>query len=394
MTNFYPCRIGKILPLLQLNGTDEVFSGEQLLGANCAIFRMKIATGLVEWRAGAFENLWHMTHEFYEILMEYQAQVRLQRSCVLVTLVELEGSSYRKPGVRMLIAEGGEMTGAVSGGCVEKEILRQSAAVFETGEPLLMTYDGTFRLGCEGVLYLLIEPVKMGAEDVEFLLGRLDGRVGLEVATSYTRAIGRQTGAGSVVRVEGREILVGDVVDRRRGELVTQKLPPVFELFIFGAEHDSVVLADFAARLGWRITVVAPPDEQKSLGYFSGARELLTPLFSEVNALDVHEDSAVILMTHSISKDTQYLVELRNKRPAYFGLLGPAHRREKLIDKLLEYAPDVEEEFIDLLRGPAGLHIGAASAQEIALSILSEILAVTRGADVMPLRDKKGRIHD
>ena len=71
--------------------------------------------------------------------------------------MDLDGSSYRKPGVRMLILENDTMIGAVSGGCVEKDILLQSQSVFKTGKSKMMTYDGRYRLGCEGVLYILIE---------------------------------------------------------------------------------------------------------------------------------------------------------------------------------------------------------------------------------------------
>ena len=121
---------------------------------------------------------------------------------------------------------------------------------------------------------------------------------------------------------------------------------------------------------------------------------LLTPLFSEVGDLPIHEKSAVIIMTHSISKDVQYLLELTEKRPAYFGLLGPAHRRERLIEQVLEFKPETDDTFIDLLRGPAGINIGAISAEEIAISIIGEILAVTRSAQLISLKDKSGAIHD
>ena len=99
-------------------------------------------------------------------------------------------------------------------------------------------------------------------------------------------------------------------------------------------------------------------------------------------------------MTHSISKDVQYLLELTEKRPAYIGLLGPAHRRERLIEQVLEFKPETDDTFIDLLRGPAGINIGAISAEEIAISIIGEILAVTRSAQLISLKDKSGAIHD
>ena len=98
-----------------------------------------------------------MTHEFKNIIASHVEAKKLGLKTVLVTVVDLDGSSYRKPGVRMLVLENENMIGAVSGGCVEKEILRQSKSVFKTGKSKIMTYDGRFRLGCEGFLYILLE---------------------------------------------------------------------------------------------------------------------------------------------------------------------------------------------------------------------------------------------
>ena len=98
-----------------------------------------------------------MTHEFKNIVNAFVEGKKNGLKSVLVTVVDLDGSSYRKPGVRMLVLENDKMIGAMSGGCVEKEILRQAKSVFETGKAKVFTYDGRFRLGCEGVIYILLE---------------------------------------------------------------------------------------------------------------------------------------------------------------------------------------------------------------------------------------------
>ena len=91
-----------------------------------------------------------MTFEFKNCINSFKLARLKGLKSVMSTLVALEGSSYRKPGVRMLLVEDGTMTGALSGGCVEKEILRQAESVFRTNQPKMMTYDGRYRLGCEG----------------------------------------------------------------------------------------------------------------------------------------------------------------------------------------------------------------------------------------------------
>ena len=334
-----------------------------------------------------------MTHELLAILETYREFSSRKLSCVMVTLVHLEGSSYRKPGVRMLIAEDHSMVGAVSGGCVEKEILRQSLPVFESKTPLMMEYDGRYRLGCEGILKLLIEPLELETKNIERIKEAIDTRHPLRWKSHYSLELGPHEKLGSEICIESeRYALKGS--HQPQGEFTfEQALEPLQELYIFGAEHDSAVLSQMANTLGFRVHVVAPPDEQKTIEYFDGAYRLITPLFSEVGDLPIVKNTAVVLMTHSISKDTQYLLELTDFKPAYIGLLGPSHRRERLIDALLEHKPETDDHFIELLRGPAGLDIGAQTASEIALSILSEILSVLRQKNGQPLHQKRGNIH-
>jgi xanthine/CO dehydrogenase XdhC/CoxF family maturation factor len=145
--------------------------------------------------------------------------------------------------------------------------------------------------------------------------------------------------------------------------------------------------------VGWQVTVMASADEQKTIDYFTGAHQLVTPLFDQIDTSKIDEQTAVVLMTHSFNKDVQYLSALQNCTPAYFGLLGPKHRRERLINQFLEFNPEVDSDFIEILRGPAGINIGAESAQEIAISIIAEILSVLRNQEPIVLKDKSGTIH-
>src|SRR5699024_1740133 len=141
-----------------------------------------------------------MMHEFENIITAYQKNKLLGKSSVLATVVALEGTSYRKPGVRMLIDQDGLMVGAVSGGCVEKEIYRQSASVFKDNIPKVMTYDGRFRLGCEGILYILIEPIDLSEDFIKAFEKNINQRNTLCIK-SYFRKQDRQTGHGFGTRI-------------------------------------------------------------------------------------------------------------------------------------------------------------------------------------------------
>ena len=105
-----------------------------------------------------------MTHELKNLIEKTLEWQNNNKKIVLATVVKTEGSSYRRPGVRMIINDIGERFGAVSGGCVEKEVQIQAQSVLESGIPKIMAYDGRLRLGCEGIIFVLIEPIFISIE--------------------------------------------------------------------------------------------------------------------------------------------------------------------------------------------------------------------------------------
>ena len=143
-----------------------------------------------------------MTHEFKKLVQAYLLAKEQEIETVLATVVALDGSSYRKPGVRMLLLETGQMIGAVSGGCVEKEILLQSKSVFESSIPKIITYDGRYRLGCEGVLYILIEPFNLSPLFIETFTKVIKDRVNFKISSFYKREEIIEIGLGTRVQFQ------------------------------------------------------------------------------------------------------------------------------------------------------------------------------------------------
>ncbi|NNF19924.1 MAG: XdhC family protein [Flavobacteriaceae bacterium] len=335
-----------------------------------------------------------MLHELKKIVLEYQRAREAGLKTVLATVVELEGSSYRRPGVRMLLDEHGTMTGAVSGGCVEKEIWRQAQQVFQTGLPRLMTYDGRYRLGCEGILYILLEPFEPGDVFISRFFKQLQERNSLLIHTHYEKKEGITTISGSEMVLDGQRLPFRTAYKAQANiPCLEQELSPCFSLLIIGGEHDAVELARYASATGWEVRVVVNPMEEKSISDFPGIDQLIPVSPEQLDTSIIDSRTAIVLMTHSFVKDLQYLLALKDCPATYLGLLGPATRREKLLGALIEHDPGVTEEFLERLRGPAGLNIGAETPQEIAISIVAEILAVIRQQEPMPLKDKKGSIH-
>jgi xanthine dehydrogenase accessory factor len=230
----------------------------------------------------------------------------------------------------------------------------------------------------------------------ETFISVLKTRQPFKMESYYFRSVGEFDGIGTYMMMNNKVFAINPSFDpqlAKNQEKFLQKYPPVFQLHIFGAEHDAVQLCKAAYLLGWEVTIVASPDEDKTIEYFPGADRLIMPTFANLETKGFDDQTAIILMSHSLNKDVQYLIALRDVRPAYLGLLGPGQRRERVISTFLDYYPDASPEFLERLNGPAGINIGAESASEIAVSILAEILSTIRNQKPIALKDKAGSIH-
>lgn len=335
-----------------------------------------------------------MTHELKKIFKEYKNLKEKGLATVLASVVALDGSSYRRPGVRMMICEDGTMVGAVSGGCVEKEVLFQSASVFKTGTPKMMTYDGRFRLGCEGILYILIEPFEPTLKLLEAFDYAIKERESINIVSHYVKEYGDYPTIGTQFNFNGTSISLHNEVEENNHSVYEQTLAPCYKLAIIGGEHDAVKLSKIGLEMGWEVCVSVVPAEGKTIADFPGIDELWDVEPHDVPVEKIDSQTALVLMTHSYVKDLKYLKAVKNCDPMYFGLLGPSKRREKLFNEYIELYPDEDYDFFEKIHGPAGINIGAEAPEEIAIAILSEILAVIRKQNPIMLKDKKEGIHN
>jgi xanthine dehydrogenase accessory factor len=339
-----------------------------------------------------------MTFEFKNCINNFKKANKKGVKTVMATLVALEGSSYRKPGVRMLFTEDGSMTGALSGGCVEKEILKQSESVFQTHQPKMMTYDGRYRLGCEGTLYILIEPFHPDDDLLQTFDKSLDERKAFQIKTVYAKQEGSNDHWGSCISFDTNNWFGFSKTANREAKgssnalLFEQQLQPCFRLIIVGAEHDAVQLCLMASVLGWEIVLVANAASPKTILDFPGGHQLLKQEPNELQLNEVNQHTAIVLMTHSYARDLQYLIAIKETQPVYIGLVGAMKRGQKLTNDFIDHYPELEEDFLEKIHGPAGLNIGAETPQEIALSICSEILSVTRQQKPDFMKNKRASV--
>ncbi|WP_299128171.1 XdhC/CoxI family protein [uncultured Winogradskyella sp.] len=336
-----------------------------------------------------------MIHEFKSIITQAIINERNGLKSVMATVVFLEGSSYRKPGVRMLISENGIMTGAVSGGCVENEIKRRASTVFKDNIAKIITYDGRYRLGCEGVLYILIEPFRVSEAFISEFEVHLNKRQSLLIESYYKASESTNTAFGSVIVLDENRFVFSDNFNSDNSDendVFSQVLQPPFRLLIIGGEHDSVKLCTMASLLGWNVDVVTSIKDPKCRSDFPGSTSVSAATPDTID-FSIDNETAVVLMTHNYVKDLKYLIKLEPLKPKYIGILGSSKRKAQLQNELVHFVPDISESFFDIIFSPAGLHIGSITPEEIALSILSEILAVVRGTKVSHLKSIKGKIH-
>ena len=360
--------------------------------------------------------------ELQEIIKVWK-QLPPQQTAVLATLVKVEGSAYRRPGARMLITSEGQQVGTISGGCLESDVVARSQQVIETGIPTIVKYDTTSEedliwglgLGCQGVAYILIEPL---------------------FNTSVLRLIdkcisNRQAGAvATVFEVEGADISKGDrillypdgsivstianielnskirrdlqsVLQIRKSttrvykltagtvEVFLEAIEPPVSLVIFGAGFDALPVAHFAKALGWYVTVIDPLARPQTKERFSQCdRVILSSAEAAVSQIEFSEQIAVA-MSHNYLYDLEFLQLLCSISLKYLGILGPKKRTNRLLQDL-KYEGFVSTQE---LYSPVGLDIGANNPEEIALSIIAEIQAVIQNRQGGFLKDRDAPIH-
>ena len=320
-----------------------------------------------------------MLFELKSIVSKLKESHHKDEACVLASVVALEGSSYRQPGVRMLITASGEMVGALSGGCVEKEVIRQAMGVFQSGQPTLMTYDGRYKLGCEGILYILIEPFQPGPGFFEAWDGHLAARQPLALQSHFSRQVGPSADYGTRFTLGGESFRARpDFTLQATTEVFDQTLPPSTRLLIIGAEHDAHYMCKLAAFMGFDVEVATYTAHDIAPADFPEAQQIHRIEPDQVGTLKPDAHTAIILMTHHYAKDLAFTQHLLGMEFAYFGIIGSMKRKDKLFSDLIEQGTALDLEKLAAIDSPAGVDIGAITPQEIALSVMTGIVAKVR----------------
>jgi xanthine/CO dehydrogenase XdhC/CoxF family maturation factor len=280
-----------------------------------------------------------------------QVTDRPDERMALATLVHTQGSTYRKPGARLLVGNDGNTIGVLSGGCLEEEIAERGQAVIQSGVPKLLQFDTRRLYGCNGQLEVLVERLSPASHHDNLLVAvgeRLAARESCRIRTRFEKS-GKDSLLGSDLLPQH------SAITEQPGALIHLAAPSI-RLLLFGSGPEIGPVTRLAEELGWLPEQIVQP-------IVLGAD--FTP----------DDRTVAVVMTHNFGRDLAALSQLLPMRLPYVGLLGPKKRRAELISQLLDYQ-SLDDDYLSTVHAPAGLDIGSEAPEEIALSIISEIAAV------------------
>ena len=348
--------------------------------------------------------------EIIQITEAYQNIDFSKTRAALATVVRVEGSSYRRTGARMLVLESGEWIGGISGGCLEGDALKKARLAMSQNKATLITYDTTdddpyqigVGLGCNGVIDVLITPLDPNNPNnaVRQLQNCIDQRVpNLVVTVTGISKPHHDIVLGQVFRFDNEshfdeifpinelktslKVEIKDALNNTKSvsreytlenevriTLFLEVIPPAIQFYVFGSNYDVYPMVRVAKELGWRVICICNPAKMHSS---------LTQLADAVEPKDyipeIDSFTAAVSMCHDYETDYRNLQMLLKTNIKYIGLLGPKKRTLKMYGRMTDEGNAISVEQEECIYSPVGLDIGAATPEEIALSVCAEIRA-------------------
>ena len=374
---------------------------------------------------------------FYRIYMKEIKQITeayknidfSKTQAALATVVRVEGSSYRRTGARMLVLESGEWIGGISGGCLEGDALKKARLAMSQNKATLITYDTTdddpyqigVGLGCNGIIDVLITPLDPQNPNnaVRQLQSCIDQRTpNIVVTVTGISKAHASIALGNVFRFDNEahfskifplpnlnESLIPTIIealettksiskeyileDGTKLTLFLEVIPPAIQLYVFGSNYDVYPMIRVAKELGWRVISVCNP--AKMHASLSDIADAVVPKDYQP---EIDDFTAAISMCHDYETDYRNLQMLLKTDIKYIGLLGPKKRTIKMYDRMAEEGTLLTTAQEERIYSPVGLDIGAATPEEIALSVCAEIRAFFSGRNGNRLKFRPKPIYE
>ena len=368
--------------------------------------------------------------EIKQIIKQYELAREKGIQTALATVVHLEGSSYRRPGARMLIEDNGQLTGAISGGCLEGDALRKALHVIVEKRAMLVTYDTMDEddakfgvgLGCNGIIQVLIEPIlhEDPLNPVQLLKTLAGSREPAVLLTLFDLSDRKAVQHGTCLiyhtphKIMGTVPVFSDKIqadidlalvqnassfkqyrdDQVQVTAFVEYIDPPVALIVVGAGNDVMPMVDMANILGWEPHVVDGRANYATPDRFTSACSVIVSKPEKVlEQFKIDHRTVFVLMTHNYNYDLAMLRALLDVETPYIGSLGPRKKLDRMLDELRDEGILITDQQLQKIFGPVGLDLGAETSEEIALSILAEIQAVLHGTSGGLLRNAGEYIH-
>lgn len=371
----------------------------------------------------------------FESYRAIRTALQSDRLAAVATVTDVEGSAYRRPGAKLVVSASGESTGAVTSGCLEDTVADLAETVVDTGTPRTRQFDLTgdgevwgTGLGCNGVIDLLVEPVdrSFGVAVDELDANRrvvlltavastdpavdVGDRTTLTVGTGDDTARAPEVGRArpglpdavldrladevDVIRDAGQSGTVTVETDDGTVAVFVDTLDPAPHLLVFGAQRDVAPVARFANAVGFRVHVVTGRGGNADPTRVPAAHEVLSTRAPDLaDAVDAPGLTYAVLMSHNFVDDRLALASLLETDVPYVGLMGPRSRFEEMREAFAEEGDSLDEQSLARVATPVGLDLGGDHPEQIALSVVSEVLAVHNGRTGGRLTKRPGPVH-
>jgi xanthine dehydrogenase accessory factor len=335
----------------------------------------------------------------------------------VATVVRVKGSAYRREGTRMFVRQNGTYECALSGGCLEPTVAEAAARVIATGEPVVVSYDLAddsvwgLGIGCSGAVDIRIERVSDDPITNDWLAILRRGEAAVLV-TPLSGASGRMIvrGTGGILGGLSDPAIERSAIARARAraaesypvsgpermggaDVFFEITTPPPDLVIFGAGHDAAPVAQLAWTLGFAVTIVDVREAFLTPERFGGATRVCAHFSQFSERVTLRPGSFALIMNHHVERDQESLRFSLESAAAYIGVLGPRARYDKLLAGLAEHGYVPAPAKAVRVRSPVGLSLGAETPEEVATSILGELLAIRRGFDGGFLSGTVGSLH-
>lgn len=340
-------------------------------------------------------------------------------SSVLATIIEQAGPSPRGIGTKCLIMQDGSFIGTIGGGVVEAKTISAAMKVFDTGIPVRLSFSlkgsdvADTDMLCGGDMQVFLEPVSakyLSYPSIIEKVMKIIGRGGAGLLATVINENQWQQDAAPKIFLEKRGKPIGsftgareieDILMAKMDGILDARLPLILSLrddsgnqveifaepiiadpflYVFGGGHVSSQVVPLASRIGFQVVVIDDRQEFADAKNFPDAKEVHKfPFDGVMDRLAVDESSYLVIVTRGHIHDKDVLAQALKTDARYIGMIGSSRKRNIIYEKLIEEGFTRKE--LSGVHSPIGLEIGAETPEEIAISIVAELIKVRAGMD-------------